>query len=162
MNFRQDCFRRSLHLMVLTVASIEPTYTFVPLSAIIDIDGNNWSARFPSLLCTNSVIIKLNPDFVEKITQTLQPYVHYIPSSLDNLTTVVEYIMDEENYREMKSIVLNANRWCLSNMRKDSLAKSAIASLETYITAIEQDDLNNWASSLVKEKLVDDLVECSV
>jgi hypothetical protein len=28
-------------------------------SAIIDIDGNNWSSRFASLLCTNSVIIKV-------------------------------------------------------------------------------------------------------
>jgi hypothetical protein len=62
----------------------------------------------------------------------------------------------------MKSIVSNANRWCLSNMRKDSLAKSAIASLETYIMATVQDDLNDWASGLVNEKLVDDLVECTV
>jgi len=27
--------------------------------AIFDIDGNNWSSRFPKLLCTNSVIIKV-------------------------------------------------------------------------------------------------------
>lgn len=27
--------------------------------AIIDIDGNDWSSRFPKLLCTNSVIIKV-------------------------------------------------------------------------------------------------------
>jgi hypothetical protein len=27
--------------------------------AIIDIDGNNWSSRFPKLLCTNSVVIKV-------------------------------------------------------------------------------------------------------
>jgi hypothetical protein len=27
--------------------------------AIIDIDGNNWSSRFASLLCTNSVVIKV-------------------------------------------------------------------------------------------------------
>lgn len=27
--------------------------------AILDIDGNNWSGRFPKLLCTNSVIIKV-------------------------------------------------------------------------------------------------------
>jgi hypothetical protein len=28
--------------------------------AIIDIDGNNWSSRFIKLLCTNSVVIKVN------------------------------------------------------------------------------------------------------
>ena len=27
--------------------------------AILDIDGNNWSARFPKLLCSNSVVIKV-------------------------------------------------------------------------------------------------------
>ena len=27
--------------------------------AIIDIDGNDWSSRFPKLLCTNSVVIKV-------------------------------------------------------------------------------------------------------
>lgn len=27
--------------------------------AILDVDGNNWSARFPKLLCTNSVVIKV-------------------------------------------------------------------------------------------------------
>ena len=27
--------------------------------AILDIDGNNWSGRFPKLLCTNSVTIKV-------------------------------------------------------------------------------------------------------
>ena len=27
--------------------------------AILDIDGNNWSSRFPKLLCTNSVVIKV-------------------------------------------------------------------------------------------------------
>ena len=27
--------------------------------AILDIDGNNWSSRFPKLLCTNSIVIKV-------------------------------------------------------------------------------------------------------
>ena len=30
--------------------------------AIIDIDGNTWSSRFPELLCTNSVVIKVCVD----------------------------------------------------------------------------------------------------
>lgn len=132
------------------------------MPAIIDIDGNNWSARFPSLLCTNSIVVKITPDFVEQTTQSLQPNVHYMPASLENLTTVVDYIMDENNDGEMKMIVSNANRWCHSNLRKDSLAKSAIDSLETYLTAIHQDDMKLWASDLVKEQIVGDLVECSV
>ena len=42
--------------------------------AIIDIDGNNWSSRFASLLCTNSVVIK-----VRALSLTL---IFFLPSSL--------------------------------------------------------------------------------
>jgi len=42
------------------------SYAYLPkllltstLSAIIDIDGNNWSSRFGTLLCSNSVVIKV-------------------------------------------------------------------------------------------------------
>lgn len=31
--------------------------------AIIDIDGNNWSSRFGMRLCSNSIVIKIEPDF---------------------------------------------------------------------------------------------------
>jgi len=36
-----------------------PFHDQMKFKAIIDIDGNDWSSRFPKLLCTNSVIIKV-------------------------------------------------------------------------------------------------------
>ena len=36
-----------------------PFYDQMNFKAIIDIDGNSWSSRFPKLLCTNSVVIKV-------------------------------------------------------------------------------------------------------
>ena len=147
--------------VIISLPSIDLSYVAESFAAIIDIDGNNWSARFPSLLCTNSVVIKIAPDFVDQTMHDLQPNVHYIPSSLGNLTTVVEYIMDKDHDGEMKNIVSNANRWCLSNMSIDSLARRAIDSLETYMTAIDQLDENGWTRGIVKE-FADDLVECNV
>ena len=38
---------------------IMPFYDQMKFRAIIDIDGNDWSSRFPKLLCTNSVVIKV-------------------------------------------------------------------------------------------------------
>ncbi|KAL7444350.1 hypothetical protein ACHAXH_006241 [Discostella pseudostelligera] len=140
---------------------VVPMKEMMRYKAIIDIDGNNWSARFPSLLCTNSIIIKITPDFVEQTTDTLQPNIHFIPSSLDNLTTVVENVMDGDNDEEMKNIVSNANWWCHSNMRKEYLSKRAVDSLEKYIAAIDQHVVKGWPRGLVQE-LGDDLVECTV
>jgi hypothetical protein len=74
---------------------------------------------------------------------------------------VVEYIMDKDHDGEMKNIVSNANRWCLSNMSIDSLARRAIDSLETYMTAIGQLAENGWTRGIAKE-FADDLVECNV
>ena len=38
---------------------IMPFYDQMNFMAIIDIDGNDWSSRFPKLLCTNSIVIKV-------------------------------------------------------------------------------------------------------
>jgi hypothetical protein len=38
---------------------IMPFNDHMKLKAIVDIDGNSWSSRFPKLLCTNSVVIKV-------------------------------------------------------------------------------------------------------
>ena len=61
--------------------------------AILDIDGNSYSARFSRLLCTNSVIIKITPRWAEYFFDELQPMAHYVPANLENLTKVVEYVV---------------------------------------------------------------------
>ncbi|KAK1747680.1 hypothetical protein QTG54_001643 [Skeletonema marinoi] len=79
--------------------------------AIFDIDGNNWSARFNNLLCYNSVIIKIAPDFVEANFKGLIPGVHYLPAMLDNITQVAEFVMDRTMMPDAQ-VVANANAWC--------------------------------------------------
>lgn len=137
------------------------------LLAIIDIDGNNWSARFRTLLCTNSIVIKIQPDFVEQYYAELQPNVHYIPANLDNITHVVEYVIAEENDREMHYIVKNANKWCKKRQGKEALALNAIEALDQYSHALERyhgDSMwmeKEWHGSTILDG-IDDLIECKV
>jgi len=134
--------------------------------AIIDIDGNNWSARFRTLLCTNSVIIKIVPDFIEQYYHELEPNVHYIPSSLDNITQVVEYVMNKSHDRAIRDVVKNANKWCHGNSAKESLANNAAKALESYQQSLEQYDdgrlMDEWRRRELLRKDDNDFVECVV
>jgi len=127
------------------------------LQAVIDIDGNNWSARFPSLLCANSIVIKITPDFVDQYARELVPNVHYVPSSLDNLTQVVEHVLDPKNDAKMRRVVEEANNWCRIHLRKESFAIKAMHALEMYRDALERYGVDAWESPIL-----DDLVECDV
>lgn len=141
-----------------------PLEQMMKYKAIIDIDGNNWSARFNSLLCYNSVIIKIAPDFVESNFEELVPGVHYLPSTLDNITQVSEFVMDEDNDAGMQQIVANANAWCRENMSREKLTGSAVEAIEDYNELLNDYDEHwqkNWHSRKVL-KGIDDLVECNI
>ncbi len=143
------------HILLLTHTQL----VFGALKAIIDIDGNNWSARFHTLLCGNSVIIKIQPDFIEEYYSELIPGWHYMPANLDNLTTVVEYVLDESNDREMHNVVRNANEWCLRSMDKEVFGRRALDSVERYRDALMRHDVD-WDGDLFNK--YDDWIECSV
>ena len=132
--------------------------------AIIDIDGNNWSARFNTLLCYNSVIIKIAPDFVEASFKGLISGVHYVPSTIDNITRVAEFVMDKDNDAKMQQIVANANTWCKENMIKRKMARSAMEAIEEYRFMLNDYD-KHWQEDWHNRKVYDginDLVECNI
>ena len=93
--------------------------------------------------------------------------IHYVPASLDNLTVVVEYVLDSSNRHEMKMIVASANSWCQHAVTKDQLTKDAIAQLIKYenalYTAYEDSWVDEWID--VRQRIMDnvgtDLVDCS-
>ena len=58
---------------------------FMRYKAIINIDGNGWSAQFGNLLCFTSVIIKVEPKDVEYFYKDLRPWVYYVPVQWDLL-----------------------------------------------------------------------------
>mmetsp|Transcript_31512 Transcript_31512/g.66281 ORF Transcript_31512/g.66281 Transcript_31512/m.66281 type:complete len:483 (+) Transcript_31512:27-1475(+) len=142
-----------------------PLEEMMKYKAIIDIDGNNWSARFQSLLCTNSVIIKVIPDFIEQYYHELEPNVHYILTTLNNLTTVMEEIVEEGNDMKMRGIVKKANEWCHRSRRKESFALESIGALEMYRDALSEyagDWMGEWESRSSVFDNIDDMVECTV
>lgn len=141
-----------------------PLEQMMKYKAIIDIDGNNWSARFNSLLCYNSVVIKVEPAFVESNFQELVSGVHYLPATLNNISQVAEFIMDGDNDADMQQIVANANAWCKENMIREKMATSAIKAIEEYHVLLNGYDEHwheEWHSSKVLRG-IDDLVECDV
>jgi len=61
--------------------------TFDQYRAVLDIDGNSWSSRFASLLCSQQVVLKVDPLNVDAFFPTVVPHVHYLPvhANLSNL-----------------------------------------------------------------------------
>jgi len=131
--------------------------------AILDIDGNNWSGRFPKLLCANSVVIKIDPDYIEYFYHELKPMVHYVPASIENVSQVAAYVLDNENEDEMKGIVDSANSWCKRKMTERGMAKDIMIQLEKYWAAVNdymQGSMYNESMTPLISDVVNDLVEC--
>jgi hypothetical protein len=137
--------------------------------AIIDIDGNNWSGRFAKLLCTNSVIIKIIPEYIEYFYIDLVPNVHYISATITNLTRVVTYVLDSANTNEMQNVVQEANKWCAQSMTHNSLVHDMINQIDQYkieynryimkTTNTSSSELLETTATVIPTK---DFVDCSV
>lgn len=141
-----------------------PLAQMMKYRAIIDIDGNNWSARFNHLLCFNSVVIKILPDFVESTFHDLVPGQHYVSASLENITRVVEHVMDENSDEKMQVIISNANSWCAKNMNRNALARSAIKAIEKYSDMLNGYD-KHWQEKWLNNNELNyasDVVECNI
>lgn len=93
-----------------------PMQDFWNYRAILDLDGNSWSERFPRVLCGNSVVIKVSPAQVDYFWPTLFPHVHYVPANLTNLTAVAAHVVADDNQVEMQQIVANAQSWCQNHL----------------------------------------------
>jgi hypothetical protein len=145
-----------------------PLRDMMKYRAIIDIDGNSWSSRFGLLLCSNSVIIKIDPDFVEYFYDNggeVRPMVHYLPASLDNITTVVKYAMDERNDHEMRMMVQAANIWCKGALSEEGLAKDSLRILDKYRQVLNLYNGGSWIEEWKRVRrrylqTIDDLVDC--
>ena len=96
--------------------------------------------------------------------------VHYVPASLENLTEVVKYVMDEDNEEEMKTMVESANAWCAGSLSEEGLARDSIMQLERYEAALDAHGANrssSWRQEWKRARRkfddsgVDRLVECN-
>jgi len=112
--------------------------------AIIDIDGNSWSSRFADLLCMNSVVIKVEPNWMDYFYMELQPWKHYVPvhANMSNLVEVVTMATsdDPEIQKQMQQIVHNANVWCRSKMTAPQLSIDMIWIMIYYVEMLKKED----------------------
>jgi hypothetical protein len=135
---------------------------FQKYRAILDVDGNSWSGRFGSLMCFNSIILKVEPTYVDyfyykytnpnisthhhhhrhdpspptsRYTTTLQPWIHYIPIREDfsDLEQHAEFVLDPQNEDIVLEIVQNANEWCRYNMIDTSFAADMLNVWDRYV-----------------------------
>lgn len=110
-------------------------------------------------------MLQIDPDFIEYFYDDLQPMVHYVPASLENITEVVEYVINERNKSEMKSIVQRANSWCKGTNNKEQLPIDAALQLNKYNRAVNAFTPHwdeEWQSvrQRIQSNVGDDLVEC--
>jgi Glycosyl transferase family 90/Sulfotransferase domain len=132
---------------------ISPMENFQNFLAILDMDGNSWSSRFGSLLCYNSVIIKIEPRYVDYFHYDLKPWTHYVPvrDDLSDLFEHVAYVMDPKNADVMNDIIASANQWCAARLHPTQLAHDMVDVFESYVRRLDLAD-PTWADEWNKKK----------
>jgi lipopolysaccharide biosynthesis glycosyltransferase/LPS sulfotransferase NodH len=135
--------------------NIDPMASFQRYMAIMDIDGNSWSSRFATLLCYNSVVIKVEPQYVEYFYNDLEPWTHYIPvkDDLSDFNENVAWALDPQNEETVKDIISSANEWCSQRLVPEALAHDLLDTWESYVRLLERAD-PNWQKEWIKKKSI--------
>lgn len=137
---RHDKLNLSLAAMGGLAPVITPSEAFQKYKAILDIDGNSWSSRFGLLLCYNSVILKVDPEYVDYFHfKYLKPWIHYVPvnGDLSDLTKQARYVLDRNHSAVVQTIISNANAWCRQHMVHDAVAKDLLDIWEAYVGLLD-------------------------
>lgn len=126
------------------VKGIKPMTAFQNFMAVLDMDGNSWSSRFGSLLCYNSVVVKVEPKYFDYFFSDLKPWTHYVPvqNDLSDFDRVVAWTLDPRNDMAVKGIIRNANQYCSQRLVRPELATDLLDILESYVRLLDRADLN--------------------
>jgi hypothetical protein len=126
------------HLMKDSIRPFEELQQFM---AIIDIDGNAWSSRFPTQLCLNSVSLKVEPRYSDYFVESqVKPGVHYIPIKADLSDLLEKTLWVMLHPKESRQIVANARKWCREHMVWKSLARDMLDIWEKYVKWLNEHD----------------------
>jgi Glycosyl transferase family 90 len=117
--------------------------------AVIDVDGNSWSARFGGLLCYTAVVFKVQPSDVDYFYPELRPYVHYVPvrADLGDLIAKIHRYLVGDNGAEAIRIVNNANRWCRGKMQESTVVADMGKILNRYAAVLLEEDATASATT---------------
>jgi hypothetical protein len=111
---------------------------------------------------------KIEPDFIEYFygeNGTVQPNIHYLPATLENITQVVSYAIDAKNDEQMQDMIREANNWCKHSLSEEGLAQDALLRLEAYADALDSYRNGSWRTEwkVAKKRFkdtIDDFVDC--
>mmetsp|Transcript_4312 Transcript_4312/g.8262 ORF Transcript_4312/g.8262 Transcript_4312/m.8262 type:complete len:615 (-) Transcript_4312:145-1989(-) len=131
---------------------------FQQYKAILDVDGNSWSERFPRLLCMNSVVLKVHPEMVGHIYPMLKPWVHYVPIARDSsdLKNISQWILHPDQDQLLQQIIENANKFCQQYFTQNKAMEYVLDALEFYVQRLNEanpDWHQNWLHAIM-HKLV--------
>lgn len=122
--------------------------------AILDMDGMSWSSRFSALLCYNSVVVKVEPEFVDYFfyDHGLEPWTHYIPvkNDLSDWEERVAFVVDPNNDEQLRDIVAAANQWCHTHLLDRRLEEDALDLFEFYVGLLQKHDpywMKRWQAA---------------
>eukprot|EP00986_Skeletonema_menzelii_P020949 scaffold32788_cov166-Skeletonema_menzelii.AAC.1 len=134
-----------------TAKSKMPQDDFQRYKAILDIDGNAWSARLGKLLCYNSVVIKVESSYVGYWEKEIKPWVHYIPVEADfsDLEKTVRYVMDSQNNEQIQQVIKNGQAFCRTKLTMEQYTVDMLWTLLAYreLIAGSPDFMNEWKSN---------------
>jgi hypothetical protein len=129
---------------------------FMQYKVILDMDGNSWSSRFGTMLCYNSVVIKVEPKYTEYFYPELKPWKHFIPvkNDLSDLDKNVQWATDAKNEKAVLDIIESANDWCANRLISVELARDQLDIWESYVRRLDRAD-PYWTEKLkaVKKEL---------
>ena len=134
---------QNISAQFMAPSPIVPMENFQKYVAIVDLDGHSWSSRFGRLLCYNSVILKVDPMYVDyfhfKNNPALLPWVHYVPIKFDlsDLVETVTWVLDPRSEASVTSIIQNANAWCRQQMTLPMLARDYWDIWQNYTNLLE-------------------------
>lgn len=135
--------------------SISPMSAFQQYIAILDMDGNSWSSRFASSLCYNSVVIKVEPKYLEYFYNNLDAWTHYIPvkDDLSDLVDNIVWALDPRNEGAVQDIITSANEWCSQRLTPEALAHDLLDTWESYVRLLRRAD-PDWQKHWMKKKSI--------
>jgi hypothetical protein len=112
---------------------------FQQYKAILDMDGNSWSSRFSTMLCYNSLAIKVEPDYADHFFVDLVPWKHYVPvkADLSDLIDNVKFVLDPANDGIVRNMIGAANEFCMQRLTKRALALDQLDVWNAYVDRLE-------------------------
>ena len=136
------------------VKGVSSMNDFQKYFAVLDMDGNSWSSRFGTMLCYNSVAMKVEPAYADYFFYDLVPWKHYIPikNDLSDLMENVAFVLDPANESIMKEIVASANHWCAERFTLPGLIHDMLDIWERYVQLLDRED-PNWSRTWEEKKI---------